>query len=894
MGLNYSKNLAKQTTERSRYYTAMGGVDFSRDPSQISPRRFSHLENMYRDYEGEGAGLVESIPGFRILAKLGENVRKIYLQKSAVSGEYLLLVTDTSLYRLSMENRDSQNALEFIGTLPSGEIVGFPYGDSFFLVADGRMFHVGGEGSFSSVGFYEGEYSPYVPTTYKNGIPHEQRNLLSNRFSEVTVVQNPRDYTATSEGLLFEINDETRFTCTLTGRSLQQEDALYIPTSVDIGGKQYTVTKVANQAFMDDTVLREVYFPEGMEEIGIFAFLRCTSLERVIFSDSVTTIMGGAFNVCTSLSHVHFGEGLTEANDDFFHQCDSLSTLRFAFSQKTYEERFPSDPFSKWEKIFLARSHYLCMDLPINSRCTDIISLQMNGVDLPYQEVYKENGEIRSLRHTIEDERLYLGAEFSLCGIYAPDEGAFLPNANSDDSAPLYSSVCELFDGRIFLSGNSRYPNTVFYTERDSTGQINPTYFGVYNRFDDGIGSFRVNALLSIGNTLAVFKENDDGSGSIFYHTPQQTGEHMVSKIYPVTDIHSGLVGLGAVISYYDEPIFISESGICALRKSGLYSDRSVKVRSHRIHPRLLCEPLSEISLAKWCGYLVVCVRGKIFLADYRQFSSDETGEEYEWYYLNGIGTYEGDETVYRFHSCPAPYYKTILPDQVTTSTVMSEIAPDGKKHYYVKPSYTKYEVYATEEKRGGVFSGAKMVFSTGKLLFFTTENGTLCVFNNDKRGKAPDSRIFDNENERIEYEKFLGNRLHPSFYSFASHAPHYALSTKSDNCDIPHLQKDSVRDSLVLKCRMEGACDATLHIETERDGYESNLNVRGGVLDFGEVDFSTFVFSSEEFQTLACRGRVKKFVEKQISLTSDAFASPLAVSSIAYRYTIRGKIKNK
>ena len=454
--------------------------------------------------------------------------------------------------------------------------------------------------------------------------------------------------------------------------------------------------------------------------------------------------------------------------------------------------------------------------------------------------------------------------------------------------------VCELFDGRMFLGGCPAYPNTVFYTERDESGMVNPTYFGVYNRFDDGIGSFSVNALLSVGNTLAVFKENDDGTGSIFYHAPKETGEGVVSKIYPVSDIHSGLVGLGAVISYYDEPIFVSESGISALPKTSLDRERSVRIRSRRIHPRLLGEDLSEVSLSKWCGYLVVCVGGKIFLGDYRQFSSDASGSEYEWYYLTGIGAYSGDQTVYRFHSKPAPYYALALADQVTTSTVHSEIAPDGKKHYYVKPGPFKYEVYMTEEKRGGTFSPAKIVFSVGKLLFFATEDGTLCLFNNDKRGKAPASRIFDSEEERLEYERFLGNRLHPSYYSFASHAPHYELSTKADNCDIPHLEKDSVRNSLSLKCRMEGASEATLLVRTERDGYETALCIRGGTLDFGEVDFSTFVFSSEEFQTFACRGRVKKFIEKQISLVSDTFASPIALSSIAYRYTIRGKIKNK
>lgn len=894
MGLNYAKNLVNSAVERSRYYTSMGGVDFSCDPSSISKGRFSLLENMYRDYDGEGAGFIESVPGFRIIARIADGVRKLYLQKNAKGEEYLLILGAKKLFRLPLSERDNPDKLEEIGTLPEGELVGFPYGDAFFFVGEGEMFHLDGDGILSRVGFETGEYAPYVPTTYKNGIRYEQRNLLSTRLRETTVLENPGDYTAESEGLLYEINDETRQTCTLTGRGEMTDDAIYVPSRVEIAGKMYRVNAVANQAFMDDNALREVHFSEGMETIGIFAFLRCSSLERVICSDSITTISPGAFNVCPSLSYVHFGEGLTNAKNDCFSLCDSLNTLHFSFSEATYETRFPADPFMAYEKVFLATNRYLCIDLPLYSHANDVLALYKDGEELSFSTLYKESGEVKCVRLPIEDARTFLGAELTLLATYQEAEGTFLSDALTDGNAPLKARVCELFDGRMFLGGCPKYPNTVFYTERDGSGMVNPTYFGVYNRFDDGIGSFSVNALLSVGNTLAVFKENDDGTGSIFYHSPKETSEGVISKIYPVSDIHSGLVGLGAVISYYDEPIFVSESGICALPRSNLDSERSVRVRSRRIYPRLLSEDLSKISLTKWCGYLVVCVGGKIFLGDYRQFSTDASGSEYEWYYLTGIGAYSGDKTVYRFHPKPAPYYALGLADQVTTSTVHSEIAPDGQKHYYVKPGPFKYEVYMTDEKRGGTFSPAKTVFSVGKLLFFATEDGTLCLFNNDKRGKAPLSRIFDGDEERLEYERFLGNRLHPSYYAFASHAPHYALSTKADNCDIPHLEKDSVRNSLTLKCRMEGASEATLLVRTDRDGYEEELSIRGGTLDFGEMDFSTFVFSSEAFETIACRGRVKKFVEKQISLVSDTFSSPIALSSIAYRYTIRGKIKNK
>ena len=332
MGLNYSKNLVSSSVERSRFYTTMGGVDFSHDPSEISTSRFSHLENMYRDYEGEGAGLIESVPGFRVLAKLGENVRRIYLQRSNTSEEYLLLVTDTSLYRLPIGERDRADALVYIGELPSGDIVGFPFGDAFFFIAGKRMLRLNREGTLAVVGSGEGEVMPYIPTTYKNAQPYEQRNLLQSRFYETTVLDNPDEYSAKSTGLLFEITDETLLTCALSGRSHREEETLFVPSTVRLGSKIYTVTSVADGAFADETRLRAVQFSEGMREIGMFAFLRCSSLERVVFSDSVTSIKSGAFDYCSSLTHVHFGEEFSQSTLNYFDFCTSLRVLNFSIS----------------------------------------------------------------------------------------------------------------------------------------------------------------------------------------------------------------------------------------------------------------------------------------------------------------------------------------------------------------------------------------------------------------------------------------------------------------------------------------------------------------------------------------------------------------------------------
>ena len=74
---NSMRNLSRSSAEYSALYADMRGVDFSGDGSTIRRDRFSYLENMYRDYDGDGAGIIESFPGFRKIAALGQRIRRI-------------------------------------------------------------------------------------------------------------------------------------------------------------------------------------------------------------------------------------------------------------------------------------------------------------------------------------------------------------------------------------------------------------------------------------------------------------------------------------------------------------------------------------------------------------------------------------------------------------------------------------------------------------------------------------------------------------------------------------------------------------------------------------------------------------------------------------------------
>lgn len=73
----------------------------------------------------------------------------------------------------------------------------------------------------------------------------------------------------------------------------------------------------------DETVV----IPEGITEIGPFAFKDCISLVNITIPDSVNTIKYSAFSGCTSLSDVILPEGITEIDFYTFCNCTSLASV---------------------------------------------------------------------------------------------------------------------------------------------------------------------------------------------------------------------------------------------------------------------------------------------------------------------------------------------------------------------------------------------------------------------------------------------------------------------------------------------------------------------------------------------------------------------------------------
>lgn len=87
--------------------------------------------------------------------------------------------------------------------------------------------------------------------------------------------------------------------------------------------KRLAVVSIEANAF-ENTSVKSVVLPEGLQIIKSEAFKNCTSLESIIIPETVIEIRASAFENCTSLSSVVLNEGLIEIRANAFRNCTSL------------------------------------------------------------------------------------------------------------------------------------------------------------------------------------------------------------------------------------------------------------------------------------------------------------------------------------------------------------------------------------------------------------------------------------------------------------------------------------------------------------------------------------------------------------------------------------------
>ena len=187
-------------------------------------------------------------------------------------------------------------------------------------------------------------------------------------------------------------------------------------------------------------------------------------------------------------------------------------------------------------------------------------------------------------------------------------------------------TLLEVFDNRVFFSGNKDFPNVVWHCSLED-----PSYVSDLDYYNEGLDSAAVTGLVAGNNALWVFREPSDSHTTVFYHTPTIDSDY--GKIYP--SVHSSISTgcIGKAINFNDDIVFFSDRGMEGI-SGDVTTEQVAAHRSSLVDRKMIAEPdYKNMILAEWEGYLLVFIDNHVYLADSRAVYTNEDHIEYEWFY---------------------------------------------------------------------------------------------------------------------------------------------------------------------------------------------------------------------------------------------------------------------
>ena len=864
MAYSKTKNLLKSRDVYNRYYGDFRGVDFSSDHTQVIEQRLAYAVNMYKDYQSGQGKALETIAGFR---------RRIVLPEEA------------EIYGIHhFQHKAEGGAIQTKILIHAGNklYLWHNYPDTIGVVMK------------------ETVTLPEASETTSGGV-HTFNIFLGENVAEIVGVYMPDGEDIT---LNASYKADTH-TLTIQRSDLADEDVLYL-------------------SYYEGAIKTEDALFAGMNTRKSASFIfnnRLYIVDGVNYllydGSKVSSVLDNAYIPTTYKNIIPSGEN-ADAGAEYEHR---------NLLQPKFKHTFFGDGENK---VFYMNENEL----------DAIAEVKVYGETLTEGEGYTVN----LLEGKIElTEAPAKPADKNLPETHA---GVEITAEKAYESEQITGcTLSAIFDERVFLSGNPDYPNNIYYCGRNNiTGRTDPSYFPATNYVADGVGMAAITGMLAVADTLMVLKGDTQQDGSVYFHTAYATGDDLHPKDYPSTRGLAGIGCLGACINFLDDPVFISRLGVEAVGQLSVRYERAIEHRSSLIDAKLVNMELKNASLEEWNGYLIALVDGKIFMADSRQRYAHDTGVmQYEWYYLEDIGIFKNQYLEYRYatrlysefegvnvHYCTkckkgakqctcgntehhieipislanTVFYHDTGETKDLTGTIANAPGADGTASaeifdelvnviiddtsysigvYYaihevydeLTNEFVRYEAYLCEGKgnyTGGVFNEACIVKSLENNLFFGTVNGIVCSFNFDKRNEM--------------------GEIPPQFYSYDERTIHCGCATKMDCCGVPHLTKNTVKKSTVVKTKSLQASAAKIKVRTNKKPYNQIARINSSLFSFENMDFSDYSFITTEQSLFSVKEKEKQWVEKQYYIYSDEYLKPFALYYISFRYNIAGRYK--
>ena len=169
---------------------------------------------------------------------------------------------------------------------------------------------------------------------------------------------------------------------------------------------------------------------------------------------------------------------------------------------------------------------------------------------------------------------------------------------------------------RVVLSGNPDCPNLDW-----TSGLNDPTYMPDLGYAAVGSEATPIRGYCRIGSSLGIVKADDGSDSTVFLRSAalSEDGEAMFTLQQTIAGV--GAVAPGSFASLFDDPLFLSRSGVAAITSSSLTGEKIVQNRSLYLNAQLTNEPsLPEAEAAVWQGmYLLAVPGGHVYLLNGRQ-----------------------------------------------------------------------------------------------------------------------------------------------------------------------------------------------------------------------------------------------------------------------------------
>lgn len=276
----------------------------------------------------------------------------------------------------------------------------------------------------------------------------------------------------------------------------------------------------------------------------------------------------------------------------------------------------------------------------------------------------------------------------------------------------LNCTLLQVFDNRVFFSGNKDFPNVVWHCSLND-----PSYVSDLDYYREGMDSAQIKGMVAGNNALWVFREPSEANTNVFYHTPTLDDDY--GKIYPSTHSSVTIGCVGRAINFNDDICFFSERGMEGI-SGDVTTEQVAAHRSSLVDRKMIAEAdYKNMILVEWEGYLLVFIGDKVYLADSRTAFTNENHIEYDWFYWDlgkrvtcakvndGIlylGTEDGIYTL-TDNECDVESYWTTPKDKFkyphklkTTNKRGSVAEATGDISVYAKLEDTDFELVGTHE----------------------------------------------------------------------------------------------------------------------------------------------------------------------------------------------------